>query len=61
MTIEGQNLILTPLFEPWDEPNAHRVRALKKGEAIVKEGRRRSAITVVKNLRDEVRGWRENG
>ena len=52
--------ILEPLFAPWQEPNAHRVRAEKSGDpAVVKQGRRASPIEVVNNLRAAVREWRE--
>ncbi|MBF2097084.1 MAG: DEAD/DEAH box helicase family protein [Gloeomargaritaceae cyanobacterium C42_A2020_066] len=52
--------VLEPLFAPWQEPNAHRLRADKPGEpAVVKQGRRASPIDVVNNLRAAVREWRE--
>ena len=52
--------VLEPLFAPWQEPNAHRVRAEKSGDpAVVKQGRRASPIEVVNNLRAAVREWRE--
>ncbi|MGQ9872272.1 DEAD/DEAH box helicase [Leptodesmis sp.] len=52
--------VLEPLFAPWQEPNAHRVRAEKSGDpAVVKQGRRASSIEVVNNLRAAVREWRE--
>jgi len=52
--------ILEPLFAPWQEPNAHRVRAEKSGDpAVVRQGRRASPIEVVNNLRAAVREWRE--
>jgi type III restriction enzyme len=52
--------VLEPLFAPWQEPNAHRVRAEKSGDpAVVKQGRRVSPIEVVNNLRAAVREWRE--
>ncbi|UBF27595.1 DEAD/DEAH box helicase family protein [Kovacikia minuta CCNUW1] len=52
--------VLEPLFAPWQEPNAHRVQAEKSGDpAVVKQGRRASAIEVVNNLRAAVREWRE--
>ncbi|UIE37313.1 DEAD/DEAH box helicase [Leptodesmis sichuanensis] len=52
--------VLEPLFAPWQEPNAHRVRAEKSGDpAVVKQGRRASPIEVVNNLRSAVREWRE--
>ena len=52
---------LEPLFEPWEEPTAHRVRAKKAGgTAQVVNGRRPSRMTVVNNLRHDVREWRDN-
>ncbi|WP_171974720.1 hypothetical protein [Leptolyngbya sp. 'hensonii'] len=43
--------VLEPLFAPWQEPNAHRVRAEKPDDpAVVKQGRRASLIEVVNNL-----------
>jgi type III restriction enzyme len=52
--------LLEPLFEPWSEPNAHRVRADKAGDpAVVVQGRRASPIDLVSNLRSAVREWRE--
>jgi type III restriction enzyme len=52
--------VLEPLFAPWQEPNAHRVRAEKSGDpAVVKQGRRASPIEGVNNLRAAVREWRE--
>lgn len=52
--------ILEPLFAPWAEPNAHRVRAEKSGDpAVIVQGRRASPIDLVSNLRAAVRDWRE--
>jgi hypothetical protein len=52
--------ILEPLFAPWAEPNAHRVRAEKVGDpAAIVQGRRASPIDLVSNLRAAVREWRE--
>jgi type III restriction enzyme len=52
--------ILEPLFAPWSEPNAHRVRADKAGDpAIIVPSRRASPIDLVSNLRSDVRDWRE--
>jgi len=52
---------LEPLFAPWEEPNAHRVRADKPGDpAKVVRNRRPSPISVVNNLRMAVREWRES-
>jgi type III restriction enzyme len=51
---------LEPLFEPWEEPFAHRVRNPKAGEpALIEKKRRSSPIAIVQNLRSEVRQWRE--
>ncbi|MEW6236680.1 MAG: DEAD/DEAH box helicase family protein [Candidatus Omnitrophota bacterium] len=51
---------LAPLFEPWEEPNARRERADKKGEAAKRVmGRRPSRIAIVQRLRSDVRQWRE--
>ncbi|MCI0377596.1 MAG: hypothetical protein L0215_08325 [Gemmataceae bacterium] len=51
---------LEPLFLPWEEPNAHRVRAKRPGEpAEIVKGRRPSGITIAHNLRDAVREWRK--
>ena len=52
--------VLEPLFVPWQEPNAHRVRAEKSGDpAVIKQGRRASPIEAINNLRAAVREWRE--
>ncbi|WP_353258572.1 DEAD/DEAH box helicase [Prochlorothrix hollandica] len=52
--------ILEPLFAPWAEPNAHRVRAEKAGDpAVIVQGRRASPIDLVGNLRSAVGDWRE--
>jgi len=52
--------ILEPLFAPWAEPNAHRVRAEKAGDpAVIVQGRRAFPIDLVSNLRSAVRDWRE--
>jgi type III restriction enzyme len=51
---------LGPLFNPWVEPNAHRVRAEKEGEpAKVVRQRRPSPVVVAQHIRAEVRQWRE--
>jgi type III restriction enzyme len=53
---------LEPLFEPWEEPRAHRVRNKQRGQpALVIPHRRPSPIAIVQNLRREVRQWREAG
>lgn len=51
---------LEPLYAPWEEPNAHRVRAdgVDQSTRIVKQ-RRRSNIEIAQNLRAAVREWRE--
>lgn len=51
---------LEPLFEPWEEPKAHRIRNPKPGEpAVVVNNRRPSPIAAVQSLRAEVKQWRE--
>jgi type III restriction enzyme len=51
---------LEPLFAPWEEPNAHRVRADREGDpAKVIKHRRPSPITLAQNLRAALREWRE--
>ena len=51
---------LEPLFAPWEEPNAHRLRGDKPGDpAKVVKTRRPSPIAIVNNLRMAVREWRE--
>ncbi len=51
---------LESLFQPWEEPTAHRIKNPKAGEpAIVEKHRRPSPIAVVQNLRSESRQWRE--
>jgi len=50
---------LEPLFETWEEPSAHRVRADEKGKpAKVVKHRRPSLITIAQNLRVDVLDWR---
>src|SRR5438067_282888 len=50
---------LEPLFLPWEEPSAHRVRAKRPGDpAEIVKGRRPSANTIAHNLRGAVREWR---
>ena len=53
---------LEPLFEAWEEPNRHRVRAASGEGAVVQNQRRPSPINagMVQNLRAEVKGWRDN-
>lgn len=46
---------LEPLYEPWEEPNKHRI---KGGE--IKPSRRPSPLTIPQNVRAAVREWREN-
>lgn len=54
---------LEPLFAPWEEPNAHRVRSETPGEgAKTVKGRRPSPVLSpvnVNSLRSAVRDWRE--
>jgi type III restriction enzyme len=53
---------LEPLFQPWEEPRAHRVRNKERGQpAIIAPNRRPSGIAIVQNLRREVQQWREAG
>jgi type III restriction enzyme len=50
---------LEPLFLPWDEPRAHRIRAEREGEpARVVKHRRPSSIAIAQNLRQAVSDWR---
>ena len=47
--------VLEPLFETWQESNAHRVHAEASGEpAKGVQGRRPSPIPIVQNLRASV-------
>lgn len=50
---------LEPLFMPWEEPHAHRVRAKEGQPAKVEKGRRPSGIVIAQNVREAVSGWRE--
>lgn len=51
---------LEPLYLPWEEPNAHRVRAKREGDPAVHEkGRRPSTIAIAQNLRQAVSEWRQ--
>ncbi len=51
---------LEPLFAPWEEPRAHRVRAARAGDPPkIIQGRRPSPIIIAQNLRAAVREWRE--
>lgn len=53
---------LEPLFSPWEEPNAHRIRGDNKGDPAKKvPGRRPSPIITAQNIRGFVRQWRESG
>lgn len=59
-TFGRNSAALEPLFAPWEEPIAHRVKADKYGEpAKVVNGRRPTPVTIAQNLRSEVRQWRE--
>lgn len=52
---------LLPLYQPQEEPTAHRAAAKKPGEAaIIKDGRRPSLMPVVNNLRNLLDDWRNN-
>jgi len=50
---------LEPLFEPWEEPNRHRVRAKVGQPPEIKTYRRPSPIRLVNPLRVAVKEWRE--
>jgi type III restriction enzyme len=51
---------LEPLFAPWEEPGAHRVRAERPGDPPkIIQGRRPSPLIIAQNLRAAVREWRE--
>ena len=53
---------LEPLYEPWQEPRAHRVKNKQRGQAaVIVPNRRPSQIAIVQNLRREVQQWREAG
>lgn len=51
---------LGPLFEAWEEPRLHRVRAERGDGAVVRQGRRPSSIVIAHNLRAMVKEWRDN-
>ncbi len=52
---------VTPLYAPWEEPVAHRARAVQVGKpASIVARRRPSKLPVVNTLRGLVREWREN-
>jgi Type III restriction enzyme, res subunit. len=51
---------LEPLYQAWEEPNKHRVRAKKEGlPPEIKNYRRESPLPMVNRLRADVREWRE--
>lgn len=51
---------LEPLFEPWEEPRAHRIKNPQPGQpALIEKNRRRSPVAIVQSLRAEVKQWRE--
>jgi type III restriction enzyme len=51
---------LEPLFEPWEEPIAHRVRSDKpEARSETRKGRRPSNLVIAQNLRSKVKEWRE--
>ncbi|MDD5054872.1 MAG: DEAD/DEAH box helicase family protein [Candidatus Peribacteraceae bacterium] len=53
---------LEPLYEAWEEPNAHRIPSKEEGGSAERvKGRRPSQITIPKNLRSALRDWREAG
>lgn len=51
---------LEPLFEAWEEPNKHRVRAESGEGAVERNGRRPSGLTIAHNLRGALKEWRDN-
>ena len=52
---------LEPLYEPCEEPRAHRIRNPERGKpAIVQNHRRPSPIQIVQTLRAELKQWRES-
>lgn len=52
---------LEPLYNSWEEPNSHRIRADRPGDpAKIIKGRRPSTITIAQNLRSEISQWRES-
>lgn len=56
----SKTTILEPLFAPWEEPDAHRVRAKQSGDPALRvQGRRPSPIEIINPLRAAVRDWRE--
>lgn len=60
LTIKSE--ALEPLFEAWEEPNRHRVRAPGGEGAEIRSHRRPSPINagLVQNLRAEVKQWRDS-
>lgn len=50
--------VLEPLYKPWDEPIAHRVRSKSGGPAEIVKGRRPSRIMIAQHLREAVHEWR---
>jgi type III restriction enzyme len=50
---------IEPLFEPWEEPNKHRVRTKRGQLPETRTYRRRSPIRMVNPLRAAVKEWRE--
>ena len=53
---------LEPLYLPYEEPNAHRIRAKIEGAPAVRQkGRRPSSIIIAQNLRYAVSEWRKTG
>ena len=63
---ESESPVINPaslesLYLPWEEPNAHRKRADSRGgEAVKVKGRRPSPIEIAKNLRSDLRDWRDS-
>lgn len=57
LTIKAE--ALGPLFNAWDEPDRHRVRAASGEGAEERKGRRPSGIIIAQNLRAMVKEWRD--
>ncbi len=51
---------LEPLYEAWQEPDRHRVRAESGEGAVERKGRRPTGIAIAQNLRAMVKEWRDN-
>ena len=61
MSEEINTTALEPLYQTWEEPNAHRTRSKKAGgPAETVKSRRPSSIVIAQNLRAAVHDWRES-